>query len=112
MKISEQIVDEVVVLEIAGRMAIENQSELTGLVTKRIATGHRGFLVNLGDVPYCDSRGLAELIRSFTLAKDVQGQLKLVNVQPHLHKLLDTAGLAQTFPMFDSMADGLKSFES
>ena len=53
-----------------------------------------------------------KLIVSLTVAEEVKGQLKLVNVRPHVYKLLDTAGLTQVFSMFDSIADGLKSFES
>ncbi len=41
MTISEQIVGYVVVLNIGGRMAIEAESELSGLVRRRIAAGYQ-----------------------------------------------------------------------
>ena len=68
--------------------------------------------MDLGEVPYCDTRGLAGLIVSLTIAEGSKGTLKLVNVQPRVQKLLDIAGLRSVFPMFDSMEAGLKSFES
>ena len=113
IKIGERIVDDVVVLDIGGRMTLEAQeSQLSGLVRQRVAAGYRGFVLNLADVPYCDTRGLAELIVSLTIAEGSQGILKLVNVQPFVYKLLDTSGLTGSFQMFDSMEAGLKSFES
>ena len=113
MTIGERIVDDVVVLDISGRMTLEAQeSQLSGLVRRRMAAGYKRFVVNLGDVPYCDTRGLGELIVSLTIAEGSHGTLKLVNVQPYVYKLLDRAGLVASFQMFDSMEAGLKSFES
>ena len=86
--IRERIVGDVVVFDIGGRMTIEGRgSDLNGLVRQRIAAGHRSFLLNLGAVPYCDTRGLAELIASLTLAEGVEAQLKLANVRPYVYKL-------------------------
>ena len=63
MTVAECVEGDVVVLEICGRMTSESrESELSGLVRQRVAAGYRAFLLNLGDVPYCDTRGLAELI--------------------------------------------------
>ena len=99
-------------LDIGGRMTLEAQeSQLSGLVRQRVAGGYKAFVLNLGDVPYCDTLGLAELIVSLTIAEGSKGTLKLVNVQPHVYKLLDTAGLIPSFQMFDSVETGLKSFE-
>ena len=113
MTMTERVLHDVVVLEINGRMTIEaQQSELSGLVKQRIAAGYHAFLFNLGGVPYCDTRGLAELIVSLTIVEGAQGTLKLVNVPPHVYKLLDTAGLAVSFQIFDSIETGLRSFES
>ena len=70
MTMTERVLHDVVVLEINGRMTIEaQQSELSGLVKQRIAAGYHAFLFNLGGVPYCDTRGLAELIVSLTIVE-------------------------------------------
>ena len=93
MTIRERIVDDVVVLDIGGRMTLEAQeSQLSGLVRQRVAAGYKGFVVNLRAVPYCDTRGLAELIVSLTIAEGAKGTLKLVNVQAYVYKLLCARG--------------------
>ena len=113
MKIAEVVENNVVILEINGRMTLETQdSELSGLVKKRLAGGHRSFLVNLHSVPYCDTQGLAELVATLTMTQDAKAALRLVNVRPYVYTLLNTAGLIGLFQVFDSIETGLKSFES
>ena len=75
MTVSERLVGDVVVLMVVGRMTVETrESILTRAVKSRLADDSRGFVVNLGEVPYCDTRGLAELILSLTMVERNEGR--------------------------------------
>ena len=113
MTVTERLIDGVVVLMVVGRMTVETrESILTGLVKGRLADDLRAFVVNHGEVPYCDTRGLAELILSFTMVERKEGALKLAQVQPRVMTLLETTGLLGVFEMFDTEREALASFRS
>ena len=113
MTVSERLVGDVVVLMVVGRMTVETrESILTRAVKSRLADDSRGFVVNLGEVPYCVTRGLAELILSLTMVERNEGTLKLARVQPRVMTLLKTNGLLGVFEMFDTEREALASFGS
>ena len=113
MTVTERLIDGVVVLMVVGRMTVETgESALTRLVKARLGDGSRAFVVNLGEVPSCDTRGLAELILSLTMVERKEGALKLAQVQPRVMTLLETTGLLGVFEMFDTEREALASFRS
>ena len=70
------------------RMTAETiESVLTPLVKTRLADGSRSFVINLGEVLSCDTRGLAELVLSLTMVEQTGGWLKLAHVQSHVMTL-------------------------
>ena len=94
-------------------MTVETrESTLTRLVKGRLADSFRSFVVNLGQVPYCDTRGLAELVLSFTMVERADGALKLAQVQSRVATLLETTGLLSVFEVFDAEREALASFRS
>ena len=113
MTVTDRVVDGVVVLTVVGRMTVETrESTLTRLVKGRLADSFRSFVVNLGQVPYCDTRGLAELVLSFTMVERADGALKLAQVQSRVATLLETTGLLSVFEVFDTEREALASFRS
>ena len=111
MTVTHRIVDDVVVIRVVGRMTAETrESMLTKLVKSQLAAGSRSFIVNLGEVPSCDTRGLAELILSLTLVERNDGALKLAHVQSHVLTLLETTALLTVFEVFDTEREALTSF--
>jgi len=49
-------------------------------ITSLILQGHKKILLNLAYVPYIDSAGLGEIVRTYTTVSRQGGQLKLVNL--------------------------------
>ena len=113
MTVTDRVVDGVVVLTVVGRMTVETrESALTQLVKSRLADSFRSFVVNLSQVPYCDTRGLAELVLSFTMVERAGGALKLAHLQPRVATLLETTALLGVFEVFDTEREALASFRS
>ena len=111
MTVTHRAVGDAVVLRVVGRMAVEtHESVLTEQVKDRLEDGSRAFVVNLGEVPSCDTRGLAELVLSLTMVERVEGELRLAQVQPHVMTLLETTGLLTVFEVFDTEREALASF--
>ena len=113
MTVTDRLVDGAVILTVVGRMTVETrESTLTRLVKGHLADGARAFVVNLGQVPYCDTRGLAELILSLTMVERADGVLRVAQVQPHVMTLLQTTELLSVFDVYDTEREALASFRS
>ena len=67
MQIEERAVGDVVVLDLKGRLTLgEGDELLKDKVNSLLNQGHKKIVLNLADVPYIDSAGLGEIVRTFT----------------------------------------------
>jgi anti-sigma B factor antagonist len=111
MHIDQRVVGTVVVLDVKGKITLGEGDEtlrecINGLINKE----QKRILLNLADVPYIDSAGLGEIVRTFTTVKNKGGQLKLVSLTKRILDLLMITKLYTVFETFETEADALKSF--
>ena len=67
-------------------------------------------MLNLEDVPYIDSAGLGEMVRTYTTVSRQGGSLKLLNLTKRITDLLSITKLLTVFETYDSEADAVRSF--
>lgn len=105
-------VKDVTVLDLSGRITLgEGSVQLREEIRAQIAKGARRILLNLGNVNYIDSSGLGEMVSAFTLARSMNGELKLLNVTKKVHDLLEITKLATVFDIQDDEARAIASFK-
>jgi anti-sigma B factor antagonist len=75
-----------------------------------VSQGCRQIVLNLAEMPYIDSAGLGEMVRTHTTVNREKGSLKLMNVTKRIHDLLVVTKLVTVFETFDSEAEALQSF--
>ena len=63
--------------------------------------GRKHILLNLESVPYIDSAGLGEVVRTYTTISRQGGQFKLVNLTKRITDLLSITKLLTVFETFD-----------
>ena len=81
MQIDERVVDDVMILDLKGKMTLgEGDELLKDKINSLIQQGRKQLLLNLGDVPYIDSAGLGEIVRTYTTVSRQGGKLKLLTV--------------------------------
>jgi len=113
MKIEERALENVVVLDLKGKLTIgEGDELLKETIQKLMDQGHNKLLLNLEDVPYVDSAGLGEIVRTYTTVSRQGGSLKLVNLTKRITDLLAITKLLTVFDTFESEAEAVSSFES
>ena len=113
MKIEERALENVVVLDLKGKLTIgEGDELLKETIQKLMDQGHNKLLLNLEDVPYVDSAGLGEIVRTYTTVSRQGGSLKLVNLTKRITDLLAITKLLTVFDTFESEADAVSSFQS
>lgn len=113
MEIQERVLENVVVVDLNGKLTIgEGDALLREKIDSLIQQGHTNLLLNLGEVPYVDSAGLGEIVRTFTTVKHQGGTLKLINLTKRIKDLLTITKLLTVFDTYDSEAEAVGSFKS
>ena len=111
MQIEERIVDDVTILDLKGKMTLgEGDELLKDKVNSLVNQGHKKIVLNLEDVPYIDSAGLGEIVRTYTTVSRQQGKLKLLNVSKRVYDLLVITKLLTIFDSYESEEDAVRSF--
>jgi anti-sigma B factor antagonist len=111
MQIEERVVGDVTILDLKGKITLgEGDEALKDKINSLILQGRKKILLNLEGVPYIDSAGLGEIVRTYTSVSRQGGQLKLVNLTKRITDLLMITKLLTVFETFDTEADALKSY--
>jgi len=103
MQIEERQVGEVMILDLKGKVTLgEGDEVLKDKINSLILQNKKRILLNLADVPYIDSAGLGEIVRTYTTVSRQGGQLKLVNLTKRITDLLMITKLLTVFETFDA----------
>ena len=113
MDIDSRAVGDVMVLDLKGKMTLgEGDELLKDKVNSLVHQGHRKLILNVAAVPYVDSAGLGEIVRTYTTVSRLGGSLKLLNLTKRIHDLLSITKLLTVFETFESEDDAVRSFSS
>jgi anti-sigma B factor antagonist len=111
MQIDERKVGDVTILDLKGKLTLGDGDELMrNKINGLMQVGAKKVILNLGEVPYIDSAGLGEVVRSYTTVKKNDGMLKLLNLTKRIQDLLAITKLLTVFDTFDNENDAVKSF--
>ena len=113
MQIEQRAVGDVTVLDLKGRVTLgEGDELLKDKVNSLVNQGHKKIVLNLADVPYIDSAGLGEVVRTYTTVSRQGGSLKLLNLTKRITDLLSITKLLTVFETFESENDAVRSFSA
>lgn len=112
MQISRSFENEIVVLNIQGRLWQEADSaDLLNMVNDIINHGHLKIIIDLSEVPIMNSSGLGSLIATMKTVKAASGDIVLYGINDRLMNLLRITKLLNIFDIFhlkDDAIDHLK----
>jgi anti-sigma B factor antagonist len=113
MHIEERPAGDVVVLDLKGKMTLgEGDELLKDKINSLVHQGRRKVVLNLEGVPYIDSAGLGEIVRTYTTISRQGGSMKLLNLTKRITDLLSITKLLTVFETYDNEADAVRSFSS
>ena len=111
MTITERKNGDVVILDVEGKILLgEGDVQLNKKIKDLVSRKESKILLNLANVPYMDSGGLGEVVRSYSTVKAEGGDLKLAGVTSRIKDLMTITKLHTVFDIFDSEDDGIASF--
>ena len=111
MQIEERPSGDVMILDVKGKLTIgEGDELLKDKINSLIQQGHKNLILNLEGVPYVDSAGLGEIVRTYTTVSRQGGNLKLLNLTKRIQDLLQITKLLTVFDTYDTEKEALDSF--
>ena len=112
MQIEERALGEVMILDVTGKLTMGDGDELLkDKINSLIQQGRKKLILNLEGVPYVDSAGLGEIVRTYTTVSRQGGNLKLLNLTKRITDLLMITKLLTVFDTYDSEQEALNSFQ-
>jgi anti-sigma B factor antagonist len=102
----------VTIADLRGRIVLgdEGSAHLRKLVSELLSQGRKKILLNLAEVTYIDTSGLASLISALAQARKQGGELKLVNLSQKVQDLMQITKLHTVFDIYNDEAAAVRSF--
>ena len=113
MEITEHNVGDVTVLNLKGRMVLdEGETPLNEHVAALVRDGRVKLVLNLKDVTYVDSAGLGTMIANYVRVHRRGGDIKLLHLTPRSARVMDITKLTSVFEAFDDEDDAIRAFQT
>jgi anti-sigma B factor antagonist len=113
LQIDQRVVNGVTILDLKGKITLGEGDELLKKeIDSLIQKDQKKLLLNLEGVPYIDSAGLGEIVRTYTTVSRQGGKLKLLNLTKRIQDLLAITKLLTVFETYESEPEAVKSFGS
>jgi anti-anti-sigma factor len=113
MDIRARTIGSVTVLDLVGRMVLDDEETARQVVTQiadSLATGARQVVVNLAGVTQIDTSGLTALVRAHLAVIRRGGRIKLAAPGARIREVLRTTGLNRLFEVLDTEQEALDAF--
>jgi anti-sigma B factor antagonist len=98
------------IITVSGRLIEKSQAE--GLIKEFEGlneSGHKKYLMDLGELEYVNSTGLNLLIGMFTQARNAGGELVIGGISPKVKKLMVMTKLDSIFKIYDSAEEAAEN---
>lgn len=92
-------------LRLAGELDLATAPELNAAIDRLAAEGHRELLLDLAELTFCDSTGIAAFVRGDNLAAAAGGWLRLTGATGRVARVLQVTGLAEVLSHEANVAD-------
>jgi anti-sigma B factor antagonist len=98
-------------LKLKGDVDMNSSSDVRGAlgdVFKKSTKGTRALFIDLSQVRYMDSSGIATLVEAMQTCMKQGARLRLVDLSPAVRDVFELARLASVFEIFPTITDAVK----
>lgn len=100
----------VVTLSLKGYMDMNSSPDVRDVLTQYFDKKHRAIIVDLSQVPYIDSSGIATLVEGLQWSHNSQNKFRLVGLTPTVKDIFEIARLLQVFEVFGTLDEATQGF--
>ena len=103
MQISARRMDKTTILDISGDIDLAHSPEVRKMVLVEFREKRTPrVILNLRDVNYIDSSGVASLVEGLKASRDVGSRMILFGLSPIAHEVLQLSRLLKIFEIYDT----------
>jgi anti-anti-sigma factor len=113
MRIVERRIGDVTILQLIGRLELEDGDVvLRDAVNSLVAAGRVKLVLDLKEVTRLDSAGIGTLVSKYLTARRAGGVIKILHPTERTDHLMGITKLTTVFEIFQSEPEAIKSFGS
>ncbi len=112
MEITEQIIGEVSVLKLSGRLDSISAPKLKDRVKACAGNGLIRLVIDMADIDFVDSSGLGSLVACLRSLNKLAGDMRIAALQDRVRAVFELIRLHHIFEIFDSAGAAVNSFQS
>jgi anti-anti-sigma factor len=105
MHVHHEIKSGSTLVTVSGNVDASTSVDLRTYLDGLLASGTESFIIDLGEVPFLDSSGLAVLVHTFKRVRIGNGDVILCEVQPDVVSLLELTRLTRVFTLCEHVSD-------
>jgi anti-sigma B factor antagonist len=103
VKISTRRMEKTAILDVSGDIDLAHSTELRRVVLVEFRENRTPkVILNLIEVNYIDSSGVASLVEGLKASRDVGARMILVGLSPTVYEVLELSKLLKIFEIYDS----------
>ena len=111
MEISERTAGDVTILDLDGRLVVEDGvTPFIDRMNALVRHGRKKILLNFEGVTYLDSSGVGAVVWKYVTARKQDASVKLLNLTRRSHNVLMITKLLTVLETFDSEQQAIDSF--
>ena len=111
MEIKSHTSNGITVLGLTGRLEARNSAAVRQMIHQAGSTSPTNLVINLKDVTFIDSSGLAVLVQGMKLAKKQDGKLRLCHLQQSVRIIFELTRLDKAFEIFPDESSAVAAFK-
>lgn len=95
------------IVDVTGDVDLHQSTALQQGLLEVLAKKPSEILINLAEVPYMDSSGVASLVKLLSRSRTQKVEVKIVTPSPKVRSIFEITRLDSVFTMFDSEEEAL-----
>ena len=112
LEISERVVDGVAILDLKGRLVLDEVDLFRKRIDELIRQKRLSIVLNLKEITYIDSAGVGMMVAKYLSVRRQGGDIKLLHLSPRSQRVMTITRLLTVFEAYDSEEQAVGSFAS
>ncbi len=121
MELKTKNIGGIIVIELAGRMTVNNIYSLTKSIERNVfpftgkiedpaGKSNSSVILDMEGIEAIDSSGLGTILFLAKKCRALGGDLKIVSIPPRVKRVFEIVNFDKIFRIFDSLDDAVKSY--
>src|ERR1700733_3508763 len=110
--LQSEVMEYLVVIRCRGRIVLGDEARALQLETEKLTHLKKRVVLQLAEVSFIDSAGLGARVRLFGALRTTGGGLKLCQLSPFVHNVLQATNLLGVIPTYASEREAIEAFSA